>query len=172
MPDSEWIIFLPLVGAILGAVVGAVGGAWANSRYRDREAKQAEKRERDSLLFLLDAEIRSNSIYLTTVDLGPPAAVIKNLRINVWESTQVRLAHLLTPRNMKDLVLYYELLKVNQASRIAVVKYPDDLSESDRESIEELIQRGGALLRMIQDYIKDPDYADILDSIEGRMATK
>lgn len=59
------IVFLPLVAAFVGAIIGA----WANSWYRNREAKKAEDRERDGLLLLIHAELHHNvSLLMALVD--------------------------------------------------------------------------------------------------------
>jgi hypothetical protein len=63
MPDSEWIVFLPLVGAVVGGIVGA----WANSWYRDREAKKAQDRELRGLLALITSEVDFNRAVLKAI---------------------------------------------------------------------------------------------------------
>ena len=53
MTVSGLLIFLPILSAIIGA--------WANSWYRNREAKKAEDREREGLLRIIDAEVYENN---------------------------------------------------------------------------------------------------------------
>ena len=107
-------------------------------------------------------------MWLSAVDVGPPSGMVRNLRTDVWEKTQVRLAHLLPPRDMKNLALYYELLRVAQHSNIRFiddVESVDDLSRDEQDQIEKLVQLGGRLSQSFQKYIQDPDYKDLLESI-------
>ncbi len=62
MTDSGLIVLLPLVGAI--------GGAWANSWYRNREAKKAQEQETKALLILIDQEMRVNAVILNSMREG------------------------------------------------------------------------------------------------------
>ncbi len=114
MADSAWIVFLPLIGAILGAVVGAFGGAMANSWYRNRETKKARDEERKALLLLLDAELDNNAKLLNTFydDLMQDRQDTKlpPLDVGVWEGTRVQLAELLPADHVKALVDHYAVL--------------------------------------------------------------
>lgn len=163
-----WSVLVPLAAALLGGFVGA----WANSYYRDREAKKAGDRERISLLFLLDAEIIRNTMYLAAVDVGPPAGPVNNLRMDVWEKTQVRLAHLLAPKEMKSIVSYYLRIELEQTPNLADLTDQADMSDDDWESIQQLIKQGGALSRMIQNHIQDTEYNDVLELIERKRERK
>ncbi len=59
------------IGDVLLIFISAFGGAWANSRFRGREAKKAEKEERKSLVFLIDTEVGFNVMRLGGTSKGP-----------------------------------------------------------------------------------------------------
>jgi hypothetical protein len=114
---SGLIVFLPLVGAIAGGFVGAVATGLVRS-YQDRKARN---QERKGLLDLIGSELTYNISLIGTVKgQGDSAAgVIHNLRTDVWESVQVRLAQLL-PKDELDMILYYyaniQMIKISPAA--------------------------------------------------------
>jgi hypothetical protein len=113
---TGWIVLPPLIGAIAGGFVGA----WANSRFRNREVRRAEDEERNSLLFLIDTEVGFIALYLEAVSKGPPSGVIPDLRTDVWDTSQARLARLLPIGDMKYLAPYFELTRMIRSSEAAV----------------------------------------------------
>ncbi len=70
MTVSGLLIFLPILSAFVGAIIGA----WANSWYRNREAKKAEDREREGLLRIIDAEVYENNRLLKDMIAEPHIA--------------------------------------------------------------------------------------------------
>ena len=140
---SEWIVLLPLVGAI----AGGFRGAWANSRFRGREAKKAEKEERNSLVFLIDTEVGFNVMRLGGASKGPPSNVIPHLRTDFWDASQARLAHLLPTGDMKVLAPYYEQIRMlKELDDIAAKDDPRQLSDSEWTPMQGT-QDGGLLFR-------------------------
>lgn len=114
MTNSGLIVFLPLVGAVLGGVVGAIGSAWANSRYRDREAKKAEDRDRYGLLLLIHAELHHNEFILIELIDNPGKPQLDtywNFQTDTWTSSRVRLAQLLSIDHITALANYYSWLE-------------------------------------------------------------
>ena len=113
MTTSGLIVFLPLVGAILGAVVGAFCGAWVNSWYRDREAKNAEDRERYGLLLLINAELHHDEFILIELIDDPDKAQLDthwSFPTDTWTGSKVRLVQLLPKDHFTALANYYSWL--------------------------------------------------------------
>lgn len=113
MSDSSLIVFLPLIGAILGAVVGGFVGAYANSWYRDREAKKARDQELKGLTLLLFTEVGHNEALLKMHEGHPNTEHIfplTGLKTDIWVSSRVRLAQLLTNEHTSALVSYYRTI--------------------------------------------------------------
>lgn len=165
MPSAELVIFLPLIGAILGAVVGGFVGAYANSWYRDREAKKAQNAERQSLLFLIGAEVRFNYVLINAISFGPPSGPIDSLQTAIWDKVHTCLARLLTVEFMHDLVAYYGFLKIQQMSPLA---NEQEALEHEPASMERMQTLGEQILREVQKYIEDPNFVDVaeLDLVE------
>ena len=98
---SGWIILLPLVDAVAGGIVGA----WANSWYRDEEAKKARDEECERLLILLSDEVATNNLafdlFLKERVVQPEfdnrTNVAANLHSAVWDESKARLAQRLIP---------------------------------------------------------------------------
>ena len=108
MTNSSLIVFLPLVAAFVGAIIGA----WANSWYRNREAKKAEVREREGLLLLIDLEVHYNNEHLDNcirdeAKLFDLLSIIK-LRTDFWDGSAARLTQLLAPLEVGALTVYYK----------------------------------------------------------------
>jgi hypothetical protein len=92
------------IGDVILIFISAFGGAWANSRFRGREAKKAEKEERNNLVFLIDTEVGFNAMRLGGVSKGLPFERYSPSAYRyVWDASQARLAHLLPTGDMKVL---------------------------------------------------------------------
>ena len=111
MQGSALVDFLPLFGAALGAIAALIGaflGAYANSWYRDREAKKAEDRELRGMMTLVFAEYGDNDGLLKLL-MGEPSLMqvrsFTNLQTAVWDDSKVRLAQLLPSDHVTALVL-------------------------------------------------------------------
>jgi hypothetical protein len=115
MTSSSLIVFLPLVGAVAGGIVGA----WANSWYRDRDAKKTEDRERKGLLQLITFEVIYNTAVLVHVlrmisddataagNADVRVQTVSALRTEAWDKVMDRLARLLPDEDLDELNLYY-----------------------------------------------------------------
>jgi hypothetical protein len=137
MTNSGLIVFLPLVAAFVGAIIGA----WANSWYRDREAKKAEDRERMGLLLLIDLEVHDNNQRLHDC-IKDEARLFDLLSINkprtdIWDGSAARLTQLLTPLEVRALALYYR--------QIAEILEAIESSATPRhESIAAILSKAGS----------------------------
>jgi hypothetical protein len=109
-----------ILAGLVGAILGGFGGAWANSWYRNREAKKAEDRELEALMRLLSYEVERNGDVLNEFlmrlkddpDDDPRADTAANLVTEVWHESRVRLAHLLPdPDHLRFLTYYYRNLE-------------------------------------------------------------
>jgi predicted nuclease of restriction endonuclease-like RecB superfamily len=89
---SGWTILSPLVGAVVGGIVGA----WANSWYRDKEAKKARDEECRRLLILPSDEVATNNLafdlFLKERVVQPEfdnrTNVAANLHSAVWDESK------------------------------------------------------------------------------------
>jgi hypothetical protein len=136
--SSGLIVFLPLVAAFVGAIIGA----YANSWYRDREAKKAEDRERKGLLSLISAEVDINNRLLDgkqLEDLEEDQSVkwsfniASSLETSAWDQSQTRLAQLLYRGDLHHIVHYYTVLKV---TRNQLQSEYDDMSPKTKDMME------------------------------------
>ncbi len=95
MTVSGLLIFLPILSTFVGAIIGA----WANSWYRNREAKKAEDREREGLLRIIDAEVYENNRLLKDMIAEPHIAdkypSRTALNTAVWDDSRTKLSQLL-----------------------------------------------------------------------------
>lgn len=153
MTVSDFVPYLPLVGAILGGFVGA----WANGWYRDRQEKKAQDQERGGLLRLLDTEVYWNNMFLerddTTYD-----EIIRRFRKDVWEETRVELAKLLPPMFFSDIVVYYALLDTkiyHFGCRVGQAGQMDVLDEQDKAGCREILQIGKDIRKQAGPYMFD-----------------
>jgi hypothetical protein len=157
--NSGLIVFLPLVSAFVGAIIGA----WANSWYRNREAKKARDEEREGLLILLGEEVHTNNRSLETflnVFHAEPwndtrANVAATLRSEVWDESKVRLAQLVPGRFISMLATYYTR---TGTLRLQWTRPTGALSEADKERARSIRGNGFTLIREAQDYISDPEF--------------
>jgi hypothetical protein len=168
------VSYLPLIGAVLGAVVGGFVGAFANGWIRDHQEKEAQDRERKGLLTLIDAEVHSHIIAWGNLKeeldarkeepIKPAFKVDPNIlatpRTEDWDRFKDRLAQLLEPGHMKDLIIYYKVLKdvVALTSHEPAERYRADVLSALSEP---LIAQGNAIREHGKKYLKRlPDYSE------------
>jgi hypothetical protein len=148
------------LNSLLSGAFGGVLVLLLGTGYSIWQAISAQNEERLALLLLVNAEVSANTLYLGHIHLMSPSTVIQNLRSDVWNRAQIELAKLLPISDMKALILYYELIRIEQISELA---YQDqgEISEEDWNGLEDLRQRAGTALRMIQGYVQDPNFVDV-----------
>jgi hypothetical protein len=157
-PISGLIVFLPLVSAFVGGIVGA----WANSWYRNQEAKKARKEEREGLLILLSMEVHTNNRSLETFlkGLAPPdenrANVAATVRSVVWDESKVRLAQLIPGRFLAMLAHYYTRI---ETLRLQWAGPTGGSSKHDTIRARSIRTNGFTVIREAQDYISDPRFS-------------
>jgi hypothetical protein len=108
--NSGLIVLLPLVGAVVGAIVGAGANSW----YRNREEKKAQRRELRGLMTLVAAEHAHHYPTLRLLASEPSlvdARSVTNLQTAVWDDTKVKLALLLSTDRVVALVRYYDQIQ-------------------------------------------------------------
>jgi hypothetical protein len=159
-PISGMIVFLPLVSAFLGAIIGA----WANSWYRNREAKKARDEEREGLLLFLSIEVASNNRVfkrflkerVTRPDLDNRASLAATLQSAIWGESKVRLAQLLiSGKYLATVALYYERIDILRPDWKVP---PGDMSERDTERARNLRTEGINIIQATKKYIRDPAF--------------
>jgi gas vesicle protein len=163
---SGWTILLPLVGAVVGGIVGA----WANSWYRDKEAKKARDEECERLLILLSDEVATNNLafdlFLKERVVQPEfdnrTNVAANLHSAVWDESKARLAQLLIPGiYLATVASYYRRIDL---LRLDWTMPSGKLSEDDTERVRSIKGNGIDVIRATQGYISDPRiFAPLLD---------
>jgi hypothetical protein len=142
MTNSDLIIFLPLVGAILGA--------WANGLYRDWQDKKARRRERVGLLTLIFYEVDFNDSGLKVATLGPARTIIAhNLRTDAWDEAQSKLAPELPFEYLRQLAHYYGQIKLLKALPLAG---NGELSAGEQEFMQRTMEVGKAIMHSTQTY--------------------
>lgn len=121
--SSGLIVLLPLAGAVLGGIVGA----WANSLYRQWEAKKAEDRERESLLRIIDAEIYENMAVLKDMrrepDISEKYPSRAALSTDAWDQSWASLSRLLSKDQDHIFAMVRHYASVRRIS--AVLSDPD-----------------------------------------------
>ena len=154
MAVSGLLVFLPLLSAFVGAIIGA----YANSWYRDREAKKARDRERSGLLWLLDSEIVWNRVTLNA-DKATYNDITTRLKQDVWQETRSELAKLLPPTLFRDIVRYYAHLNfhIHTYEGMDPTELEDVLEESSRATGSEITRLGDAIRTRSRVYIVDSD---------------
>lgn len=100
MPISDLLPYLPYVTPFLSGAFGAFVGASWNSRIRKKEVREAEKREREGLLRLVDSEIYENMRLLEGIITDPHVAdkypSQSALSTVVWDGSRITLSELLS----------------------------------------------------------------------------
>lgn len=116
----------------LGALVGGVGGAFATHLLGARRERRRERRERDGLLRLVQAEMARNSVasemfetHPTVVAQGRYPSVVKE----TWEDVRVRLVQLLPEDDFETILGYY----VTVTSYLVLLGAYRDTHEADEE---------------------------------------
>jgi hypothetical protein len=188
--DSGPSVFLPLVAAFVGAIIGA----WANSWYREREAKKARDQEREGLLILLFIEVSSNYRSLQPADRIDNVIVPRifadqrghsladfaaRLHTEVWDETKVRLALLLSDEEIMLLVNYYALIE-RIRRQLTMTSPNDELPEmlekreyGTRVDIRRLREDSEGVIRLMQNHISNPAFAaSLLDKAGFRLPRK
>jgi hypothetical protein len=160
MVDSEWIIFLPLVGAIVGGFVGAV----ATGLVRSIQDRNARNQERKGLLLLIDIEIFDNNKHLNgCIEEGGWFDVlsINRLRTGIWDDSKTRLTQLLSPIAVHALAVYYmKIAEIPESVESVATPRNESTVAVLAEGAEGAIELGDAARRLIhREYIKEPDYA-------------
>jgi hypothetical protein len=144
-------------------IISAFGGAWANSWYRDQEAKKAEDRELRGLLILIDWEILDNNKRLHD-DEGDEISLlgvlaIDRLRTENWDRSAARLTQLLPPLHVHALAAYYSIIAEIQATVESPVTPRDESVEAmlaDQGS--RAVELGNAARWLINhEYVKEID---------------
>jgi hypothetical protein len=161
--SPDWTAFLPVAGAILGGCIAAVVVAWANSWYRDREAKKAEDRECYGLLLLIHGELHHNYFLLTVFAEAAhisESTSFANLQTQVWVSCRTRLAQLLSRDHMTVLVRYYKEISELEALIIPDTTWPaEERHHSISENARSALKHGESAMRYGSEYIfDDPDF--------------
>jgi hypothetical protein len=165
----DWTAFLPLAGAILGGCIGAVGGAWANSWYRDREAKKAEDQEREGLLRLLAFEVKNNNAVLEAFinvltedpDNDIRAEIATTFDVEVWHESRVRLAHLLPSDDLVILAEYFWDVDFTRQTWEAPNR-EEWSAEDDKEEARRTMEEGVRVGQVAQEYVSDPEFVSKL----------
>ena len=168
MANTGLIVFLPVVSAFVGAIIGA----WANSWYRNREAKKARDEEREGLLILLSIEVATNSQTLQgfserlaahpDIDERASAAanfVAANLSSAVWDESRAKLAPLLPRMFVATVSLHYRDI---EDVRLHWTGPYGGFSERDTERIRSIREDGIAVIQATQRYISDPRFSAAL----------
>jgi hypothetical protein len=144
-------------------IISAFGGAWANSWYRDQEAKKAEDRELRGLLILIDWEILNNNKRLhdeegDEISLFAVLA-IDRLRTESWDRSAARLTQLLPPLHVHALSAYYGHIADIQAAIESPVTPRDESVEAMlAEQGSQAVELGNAARCLINhEYIKETD---------------
>ena len=151
------------IGDLILIIFSAFGGAWANSWYRDWEAKKAEDRERRGLLLLLDWEILDNDKRLHD-DEGDQISLIAvlaidRLRTESWDRSAARLTQLLPPFHVHTLAAYYSLIAEIQSTAESPTTPRDDYVEAMlAERARQAVELGNAARWLIShEHVKETD---------------
>ncbi len=148
------------LNSLLSGAFGNVLVLLLGTGYSILEARNAQEEQRLALLYLVRPEVTDDTVYLNAIHRGSPTLVIQNLRSDNWGRTQVELAKLLPISDMDALVTYYELIRIEQMYELAREGL-GELTEEDWNGLEDLRNRAGTVLRMIQGYVQDSDFVDV-----------
>jgi hypothetical protein len=144
--SSGLIVILPLVGAVVGGIVGA----WANSWYRDKEARKLREQEREGLLRLIHAEIRSNDDVLESGKTYRDIA--SNLRTDVWDESKIKLAQLLPSDHIDLLNRYYNAVHIMRRN---FALYTVEMSENIKKQIRDVRAIGDRTIANAEQFMSD-----------------
>ncbi len=164
---AGWMPGLDL-NSLLSGAVGGVGVLLLTILYDRIKAALDRRRERRGLLLLMDAEVYSHIVGLrnagTSRAEGPEEVEALNSlsvpRMDNWDSCKERLAQLLPPDHVKDLVIYYKALR----DIVDITSF--DLTKSYRARIlaalaPPLMAQANAIRSKGERYLKElPNYSE------------
>jgi hypothetical protein len=151
------------IGDLILIVISAFGGAWANSLYRDQEAKKAEDRELRGLLILIDWEILDNNKRLHD-DEGDEISLfavlaIDRLRTESWDRSAARLTQLLPPLHVHALAAYYnQMAEIQSIAESPATPRDESVEAMLAEQGSRAVELGNAARGLIHhEYVKEAD---------------
>jgi hypothetical protein len=166
----DWSAMLPLL-PVAAAILGALVGTTATSFFTRRLEKRKVEQERKGLLYLVHVETNFNDVTLQMfindeIDLRF-LSDYSYPRTETWNNCSVRLAQLIEPHEVQELIGYYTFVSVAVDTVRSTERSDDQKSLLIKNAAANVQARSPSVRRCLKRYLGElPEYsAHALDTV-------